>query len=160
MPRDGLGRAGARAHPAALGVDRDHDRLRAELLGQLGDQARAGERGRVDRDLVGARGEQRVRVGDRADAAADRERDRELLRDAAHDADERVALLERRLHVEEDELVGAAVGVRGAELDRVAHVAQLLELDALDDAAGGHVEARDQARERNRSLTSSSTPSR
>ena len=76
------------------------------------------------------------------------------------DADERVALLERRLHVEEDELVGAAVGVRGAELDRVADVAQLLELHALDDAAAGHVEARDQARERDRSLTSASTRSR
>ena len=98
--------------------------------------------------------EQRIGVGDRTDPAADRERDRELLGDAAHDADERVALLERRLHVEEDELVGAAVGVGGAELDRVADVAQLLELDALDDAAGGDVEARDQARERNRSLTS------
>ena len=86
------------------------------------------ERRRVDRDLVGARAEERVRVGDRADAAADGERDRELLGDAADDADERVALLERRLHVEEDELVGAAVGVGGAELDRVADVAQPLEL--------------------------------
>ena len=104
--------------------------------------------------------EQRVGVGHAADAAADRERDRELLGDAADDADERVALLERRLHVEEDELVRAAVGVRGAELDRVADVAQPLELHALDDAAGGHVEARDQARERDRSLTSASTRSR
>ena len=92
--------------------------------------------------------------------AADGERDRELLGDAAHDADERVALLEGRLDVEEHELVGAAVGVGGAELDRVADVAELLELDALDDAAGGHVEARDQARERDRSLTSASTRSR
>ena len=124
------------------------------------DQRRARERGRVDGDLVGAGREQRVGVGDRADAAADRERDRELLGDAPDDPDERVALLERRLHVEEDELVGAAVGVGGAELDRVADVAQLLELDALDDAAAGHVEARDQARERNRSLTSASTRSR
>ncbi len=104
--------------------------------------------------------EQRVGVGHVADAAADRERDRELLRHAPHDADERVALLERRFHVEEDELVGAAVGVGGAELDRVANVAELLELHALDDAAAGHVEARDQARERDRSLTSFSTPSR
>ena len=120
----------------------------------------ARERGRVDRHLVGARREQRVGVGHAADAAADRERDRELLGDAAHDADERVALLQRRLHVEEDELVRAAVGVRGAELDRVADVAQPLELHALDDAPGRDVEARDQARERNRSLTSRSTPSR
>ena len=118
------------------------------------------ERRGVDGDLVGAGREKRVGVGDRADAAADREGDGELLRDAANDADQRVALLERRLHVEEDELVRTAVGVGGAELDRVADVTQLLELDALDDAAGGDVEARDQARERDFSLTSVSTRSR
>ena len=58
------------------------------------------------------------------------------------------AVLERRLDVEEDELVGAGVGVRGAELDRIADVAQPLEAHALDDAAARDVEARDQARER------------
>ena len=152
--------AGAGADAAALGVDRDDDRLRAELLGEARDQRRARESSGVDRDLVGSGREQRVGVGDRADAAADGERDRELLGDPADDPDERVALLERRLDVEEDELVGSAVGVGGAELDRVADVAELLELDALDDAAAGHVEARDQARERNFSLTSLSTPSR
>ena len=41
------------------------------------------------------------------------------------------------------------VGVRGAELDRVADVAQAAEAHALDDAPGGHVEARDQTREGN-----------
>ena len=103
---------------------------------------------RVDRDLVGAGARAARPRRHAADAAADRERDRQLLGDAAHELDERVALLERRLHVEEDELVRAAVGVRGAELDRVADVAQPLEPHALDDAAGRHVEARDQARER------------
>ena len=93
---------------AALGIDRDHDRLRAEPLGQLGDELRPRERGRVDRDLVRARGEQLVRVGDRADAAADRERDREPLGDAPHELDQRRASFERRLDVEEHQLVGAA----------------------------------------------------
>ena len=41
-----------------------------------------------------------------------------------------------------------------------ADVAQALELDALDDTAPGHVEARDQARERNFSLTSARIRSR
>ena len=40
------------------------------------------------------------------------------------------------------------VGVRGAELDGIADVAQPLEAHAFDDAAGGNVEARDQTRER------------
>ena len=92
--------------------------------------------------------------------SADRERDRELLGDAADDTDQRVALLERRLDVEEDQLVGAAVGVGSTELDRVADVAKLLEADALDDPPGGDVEAGDQARESDRSLTSRSTLSR
>ena len=62
--------------------------------------------------------------------------------------DKRRTPLERRLHVEEHELVGAGVRVRGAQLDGVADVSQALEADALDDAAAGHVEARDQTRER------------
>jgi hypothetical protein len=51
------------------------------------------------------------------------------------------------MDVEEDELVGARVRVRGAELDRIADVAQRAEADALDDAAGRDIEARDQTRE-------------
>jgi hypothetical protein len=83
-----------------------------------------------------------------------------LLGDATHDADECVALLERRLDIEEDEFVGTTVGVGGTELDRVADVAQTLELDALDDPPSGDIETGDQARERNRSLTSVSMRSR
>ena len=45
--------------------------------------ARPRERRRVDAHLVGARLEHRGRVGDGADAAAERERDRDLLRDRA-----------------------------------------------------------------------------
>ena len=88
---------------------------------------------------------------DRADAAAHRERDRQPLGDAPDEADQRLPPFERRRHVEEDELVGAGLRVRLAELDRVADVAQALEADALDDAAGRDVEAGDQARERHRS---------
>ena len=151
----GLGRARPRAHASLLGVDRDDDRLRAESRGELGHELRALERGRVDRDLVGAGGEQLLAVLGAAHAAADRERDREPLGDLGDERDQRRALLERRLHVEEHELVGAGVRVRRAELDRVADVAQALEANALDDAAAGHVEARDQARERHRSSASS-----
>ena len=86
-------------------------------------------------DLVGARAQQRLGVGDAANAAADRERDREPLRDAADELDERAALLERRRDVEEHELVRAGVRVGAAELDRIADVAQADEVDALDDAA-------------------------
>ena len=116
--------------------------------GELGDELRPLERRRVDRHLVGAGREQLLGVRGRAHAAADGERDRKPLGDRGDELDQRRALLERRLHVEEHELVGALVGVRGAELDRVADVAQPLEAHALDDAPGGDVETRDQARER------------
>ena len=63
----------------------------------------------------------------------------------------RRSLVERRLHVEVDELVGSRIGVERAELDRVADVGEALEPHSLDDAPAGDVEARDQTRERHRS---------
>ena len=49
----------------------------------------------------------------------------------------------RRGDVEEDQLVGALGVVAGGQLDRVAGVAQVDEVHALDDAAGVDVEAGD-----------------
>ena len=80
---------------APLGVDREHDALRAEDLRQLVDQLRAGDRGGVDRDLVGARVEHRVGVLDLAHAAADRERDEDVVRGAARELHDRRALVAR-----------------------------------------------------------------
>ena len=75
-------------------------------------------------------------------------------------ADELVFLDVKATLEEREALVGASVRVGRAKLDGVADIPQLLEADALHDAAGSHVEARDQARERDRSLTSASTRSR
>ena len=69
-------------------------------------------------------------------------------RDVLDQLDQRVAVVDGGLDVEEDELVGSRVRVRGAELDRVADIAQALELDALDNATAGHVEAGNEACER------------
>ena len=135
----------ARVRRRALGVDREHDALRAERARQLVEQLRPRERGRVDRDLVGAGVEHRLGVGDRADPAADRERDEDVVGGAARELDDRVAPLVRGGDVEEDELVGALGVVARGELDRVAGVADVDEVRALDDAAGVDVEARDDA---------------
>ena len=54
-----------------------------------------------------------------------------------------VAVVGRRGDVEEHQLVGALGVVAGGQLDRIAGVAQVDEVDALDDAAAGDVEARD-----------------
>ena len=108
-------------------------------------EGRAGDRGGVHADLVGADREQARDVVGGAHSAADRERDEDLLGRAPHHVVGRRALVDGRGHVEEGELVGALREVLAGELDRVAHVAQVLEVDALDDAAGGDVEARDDA---------------
>jgi hypothetical protein len=52
-----------------------------------------------------------------------------------------VARVRRGGDVEEGQLVGALAVVAAGDLDRIAGVAQLHEVDALDDAAGGHVQA-------------------
>src|SRR5262249_6045327 len=96
------------------------------------------------------RTQQRLGVGNRANPAADRERNREPLGDARDKVDERRAILERRGDVEEHELVRAGVRVRAAELDGIADVAEPDEVHALDDAPARDVEAGDQTRERHR----------
>ena len=92
---------------AALGVDRAHDALGAELGGDLGDQLGPLDRGRVDADLVGAGAQHPPGVLDGADPAADGERDEHLLGRAVDDVDHRVAAVAGRRDVEEDQLVGA-----------------------------------------------------
>ena len=73
------------------GVDREHDALGAEHVGELVDQLRPRDRGAVDRDLVGAGVEHRLGVGDAADAAADRERDEDVVGGPPCELDDRVA---------------------------------------------------------------------
>ena len=148
----GRDRARVRADVASGRVDREHDRLRAELLGELGQELGPRERGRVDRRPCrrpasrSASASPTVRMppptvkGIASRSATRRTRPTKGL-----------APLDRRLDVEEDELVGSRVRVRRPELDRIADLAQTLEADALDDAAAGDVEAGDQARERHRS---------
>jgi hypothetical protein len=117
-----------------FGVDRDHDALGAEDPRELGDQLGPLERRRVDRDLVGARVQHGLRVLDRADPSADRERDEDVVGRAAGELDDRVAALVRGGDVEEDQLVGTLRVVALGELHRVAGVTDVDEVRALDDA--------------------------
>ena len=144
----GRHRAGVRAHPPAFGVDRDDDGLRAEPVCELADQLGSGERRRVDCDLVRARLQEALAVLGRAHAAADREGDRETIGDTLHQLDERRAVADGRLDVEEHELVCARFRVRRTELDGVADVAERTEADTLHDAAACDVETGDQTGER------------
>ena len=114
------------------GVDRADDALRAELDAQLRDQLRALHRRRVHADLVRALPQQAASVLDTPDAAADRQREEDLLGRPGHDVDHGVASVRGGGDVEEDQLV--AFGVVAGGHHWVAGVPQADELDALADA--------------------------
>ena len=109
-----------------LGVDRDDDALRAEPVRGLLDDLRVLNGGRVDRDLVGAGLEHLADVIGAADAAADGERDEDLVGDAADHVDGGLAAVGRCLYVEKHEFVGTFPVVDGGELDGIAGVAKVL----------------------------------
>ena len=104
-----------------------------------------GDGGRIDRGLVGAGEQQVADVVERAHAAADRQRHEADFGGAAHDVDQRAAVLVAGGDVEEAQFVGAGLVVGDGAFDRIAGVAQVDEIDALDDAAVLDVEAGDDA---------------
>ena len=124
-----------------LGVDRHHDALVAEFLRRLLDEGAPLDRRGVDRHLVGAGREQRADVLDRAHAAADGERHEAGFGRAPHHVEDGAAVFVARGDVEEAQLVGAGRVIGDGRFDRIAGVAQIDEIDALDDAAVFHVEA-------------------
>jgi hypothetical protein len=139
----------------SLAVDREHHALPAELRGEPREEGRVVHRGRVDGHAVRSRAEERVGVLDRPHAPADRERDREDVRDPADEPEERASPLDGRRDVEERDLVRTLVLVADGGLDRVAGVPQLLKGHALDDAPARNVEARDHAHGERHAATAS-----
>ncbi len=135
-------RVGARG---AARVEREHEHLVAEAVGDLGDQLGPVDRRGVDGHLVGAGAQQPVDVVDPGDSPADGERDEDLLGGARHDLQGGRAALVGGGDVEEGQLVGALGVVLPGQLDRVAGVAQVAEVHPLDDAPGVDVEAGDHA---------------
>src|ERR1700688_1322084 len=127
-----------------LGVDGDHDALIAEFLRRFLDEGAARDRSRIDRHLVGAGGQQRADVVDAAYAAADRKRHEAGFGRAPYYVEHDTAVLVARRDVEEGELVGAGFVVSDRGRDRIAGIAQIDEIDALDDAAVLDVEAGDE----------------
>ena len=129
--------AGARL----LGVDRHHDALAAEFSRRLADDFAVGDGGGHDRDFVGAGEKQRADVVERAHAAADRERHEAGFRRALDDIEDDRAVLVARGDVEKAQFVGAGRVIGDRALDRIAGIAQIDEMHALDDAAVLDVEA-------------------
>ncbi len=80
---------------------------------------------------------------DRPDAAADRQRHEAHFRRSPDDVEQDAAILVARGDVEKAEFVRPGPVVGDSALDRIAGVAQIDEIDALDDATVLDVEAGD-----------------
>ena len=146
----GTGPAAVRGHLEAAvcpgGTTRVHgqdDALGPEPLGGLAKQVRPGDRGGVERDLVGSGAQQPVHVRDTAHAAADGERDEHLLGGPPYDVVHGVPAAAGRGDVEEGQLVGAFRVVAGGQLDGVSRITQPGEIHALDHPAVIDVQAGD-----------------
>src|SRR5262249_14502546 len=149
-----------RRHPAAVDVDLpdgapvalhppwvnvDDGGAVAEFAGHLGNQLRRADRGGVDADLFGTGLDQPRGILQRADAAADGEGHEDLFGNAPHHVEHNLPALVAGADVEEDQLIGAVGLVAAGDLDGVAGVAELEEVDALDHAATVHIQAGDDA---------------
>ena len=128
-----------------LGVDGDDDALRAELLRRLAHEVPVRHGGRVDRRLVGAGEQEIANIVERAHAAADGQRHETGFRRALHDIEQNAAIFMARGNVEKAQLVGAGGVIGDGAFHRIAGVAQIDEIHALDDATLFHVETGDDA---------------
>jgi hypothetical protein len=100
---------------------------------------------RIDADFIGARVEQSSYVLDAADTSAHRHRDEDLRRHSLDDVENEIAFVAACSDVQKRELVGALVIVALRDFHWISSVAQLDKSPALNDAARGDVEARDDA---------------
>ena len=130
------------AHPAAW-VDVYHRGAAAELARNLRDELRRLHRGGVDAHLLRPGLDQPGRVGQGANAAADRERHENLLRDAPHHVEHDVPAFMAGTDVEKHQFVRPVFLITARHLDRIARVAQVQEVDAFDDSATIHVQTGD-----------------
>ena len=128
---------------AALGIDGDHDALRAVTRRGLLNHLGVGQCGRIKAGLVSAGIEQAPHVLHRAQATAHSQWNKDLRGDCFNDVQDQVAVVAGGGDVQKSQLVSALVVVARSDFDRVTGVAQLEEIDALDDASAGDIQAGD-----------------
>jgi hypothetical protein len=112
---------------------------------RLGKEIGVLDAGRIDADLVGAGIEKRADIVDGIDAAAHGQRNEHLGGDRLDHVIEESAVFDAGADIEERKLVGPLLVIAARDLDRVAGIAQVDEIDALDHAAVRDVEAGDDA---------------
>ena len=128
-----------------LHIHRQHNALAAKLHGAFRDKIRVSHRGAVDGDLVRAQAEDLPDLVDLADAAAHRKGNEHLLGHAADHVQHGGTAFMRRVDVQQDKLVRAGLVIADSCLDRVAGIADVHKVDALDHAAVADIQARDDA---------------
>ena len=124
-----------------VGVDGNDDAPAAEFADGLGDEVGVAEGGGGNGNLGGAGFEGGFDVGDGTNASADGHGNFHGGGDAGENVEERAAVFDGGVDVEEAELVGPGGLVGGGAGDGVAGIDDVDEMDALDDAAFADVEA-------------------
>ena len=97
--------------------------------------------GRIDADLVGPGQEQAAHILDRANAAAHRQRQEDLIGHAAHHFGHGGASLRGGGDIQEGQFIRAGGVVESGLFHRVAGVAQVDKVHAFDDAPVGDIQA-------------------
>src|SRR5215471_8342310 len=128
-----------------FGIDGDQHGLAAISLGQRRDERRVRQCRRVQADLVRSGVDGCRRVGFRADAPADRQRNEQLAGDGANRLGQRATPFQRRRDVEDHELVNAFRVVPSGELGRIAGGPEAFEVDSLHDNAVTYVQTSNDA---------------
>src|SRR5262249_48984002 len=124
-----------------LRINRNHNALIAEFFRGFFHEGPPVDCGRVDRNLVGAAGEELADIVNRAYPAADGERHKACFRRTRHDVVDRVAFFMACGDIEKTKFVRAGCVVGNGSLDRISSVAKIYELDALNHAAVFYIEA-------------------
>ena len=129
--------------PFTTRVHGQHQHLTAEAVRDAFDQAGVVDRRGVDPHLVGAAPQQTVHILRGSHAAAHRQRDEQLLGGPGDDVIRGLAVRAGCGDVQERQLVGTLPIVFGRQFHRVAGIAQVLEMHALDHASGIDIQAGD-----------------
>ena len=126
-------------HPLHIG--REHHALVAVALCCRRDEVGIFECARVDADLVRTALEHPVKIFQRVDAAAHRERDKNFAGDAGQDIREQRPALEAGGDIVEHKFICTGSVVHAGHFHRVGHVPDAFKVRALDHAAIAHIKA-------------------
>jgi hypothetical protein len=123
----------------ATRVDIDYRRAAPKLSSYFADKLWVPHRRRVDADFFGTRLDKSGRIVERANAAANRKGHEDLVRHTSNDVKHDLTTFVAGADIEENQLVGAIFLVTARDLNWVARIAQIQEVDSFDNATAINV---------------------